>query len=393
MPVTYRSDVNPDYRCLEDYLEGGEFGALPDAWKHQAQHDLASLNEVITALAASTPWLPDGIKEQLSLSSTIELPTKYDSPLNFQLIDGLVKRVKAAAERIGLDVTEFPYYSSIPTRQVNACAIKLPCSSKPFLLFDSQLLLYCHLFSKAFARCLPVKQDKDGEMLQLSTEIEGVRQRVERTPDVLERFSDVLRAYVTTDAPSNAKPYPLEGEYAHLATIIRDGMELFVVAHEFGHVYAGHLNDLLAGTRLNTLKFPEGSASHQQEHQADLLGLVLTLHAMSDADYDAGLSYIGIDLFFVSLDLAERCMHFVDGNADGKFESSSSESHPSNQSRRNLISEALEYIVPSTEQVEAARSLASQYDAIAKYLWAEIAASPSMHRTCAKAVQAGDFKR
>ncbi|HET6720123.1 MAG TPA: hypothetical protein VFH22_10775, partial [Rhodocyclaceae bacterium] len=343
MSVTYRSDSDPDFKCLEHYLECGEFGSLPDAWKSQAQHDMAQMNEILRKVASITPWLTEETREQLTFPTEIELPTKFDSPLNFQLLDGLIKKIKSAAVRVGLDVTSFPHYSNIPTRQVNACAVNLACSTRPFLLFDSQLFLFCHLFAKAFARCLPVTES--GDRLELSTDLDEVRKRINSVPDVLERLIDVLTAYVTTDAPSNAKPYPLEGDYVHMAQIIRDGMELFVVAHEFGHVYAGHIGDLLAGTRLNMTELAKGNESHQQEHEADLLGLILTMHAMADQGYDAGTSYIGIELFFVALEMVERCNHFVRDGADFHFESKSSESHPSNQSRRKLLQAAIGHFV------------------------------------------------
>ncbi|QWV98657.1 hypothetical protein KP005_05045 [Geomonas nitrogeniifigens] len=371
MPVVYRSNSDPDYMCLEKYLESGAFGKLPDAWRHQAQQDLESLNKFVQNLAANTPWISDEYIEQIMFSD-IEIPTKFDSPFNFRIINNLVVRIKSAAKRVGLDVSKFPHFSSIPTRRVNACAVNLPCSSKPFLLFDSQLLLYCHLFAKAFARCLPVTND--GEMVSLSTDIKKVQNRVSNTPEVLEKLADVLNAYVTTDAPSNSKAYTLEREYVSMTAIIRDGMELFVVAHEFGHVYAGHLKDLLTGCRLPTSGLWKYSASHKQEHEADLIGLLLTLHAMNESGYDAGLSYIGVDLFFRSLDLAERYTHILNEGGEGGFESEESESHPSNQSRRIFLDEAIEHIITPAEQLVAARSIIHDYNLITSYLLGEVIA-------------------
>ena len=370
MSVSYLSDSDPDYICLEEYLKAGGFGDLPDTWLHQAQHDLSSLKETMETLAARTLWLPGELQEELSVFDSIKLPTRYDSPLNFRLLEGLVTRVKSAAERVGLDVRDFPHYSSIPTRRVNACAVNLPCSSRPFLLFDSQLLLFCHLFAKAFARCLPAISS--GDSVSLTTNIKEVHARLDSTPDVLDRLIDVLRAYAMTDSPSNAKQYLSESEYAHIVTIIRDGMELFVVAHEFGHVYAGHLNDLLEGTRLNVFNMVQENESHQQEHYADLIGLLLTLHVMKDSGYDAALSCIGIDLFFVSLDMAARYAHLAAGGNDQDFKSPSSVSHPSNQARRSFLKEVLEYIISPPEQLKLVHAISSEYDAIATHLWTRV---------------------
>ena len=66
--------------------------------------------------------------------------------------------------------------------------------------------------------------------------------------------------------------------------------ELFVVAHEFGHVYSGH------------------------------------------SEYDAALSYVGIELFFVSLELADRASHIIAHGNDDSYADKVSISHPSQSS-------------------------------------------------------------
>ncbi len=313
------------------------------------------------------PWVTEELRAQLSDLGELDLPTRYDSPTQYRILTGLITRIKDAASALGLDTEAFPHYACIPTGCVNASAVVLPTVSRPFLLFDSELFLYCHLFAKTFAQCLPVVDQ--GEMLQLSVETDSVKKRLENTPELSFRFSDLLSAYAVTGSPSRSKQYNPDQDYLQLIDILRGGMELFVVAHEFGHVYSGHLSGLLKRFGLRTEDFVSKNPAHQQEHEADIIGLALTLQAMNNSGYDVGLSYVGIELFFVSLDMAARARHIVLGGLNETFVDAGSDSHPSNEERRALLSLALDSFVKDSEQLARARDLAIAYIEIADLLW------------------------
>lgn len=380
MKVTFRSDIDPDLALLEQHLESGTFGELPATWLHKAQQDLNALQDIIDALSKRMPWLSDAQRAHNVQFGDVDLPTRYDSPTQFRILDGLVSRIRSAAETIGLNTVDFPHYSCIPTGLVNASAVVLPDATRPFLLFDSELFLYCHLFSKAFAHCLPIVGR--GEMLSLSVDVELVRERLTATPELVERLFDLLHAYATTGSPSQSKQYNPEADYVHLVDILRDSMELFVVAHEFGHVYAGHLSELLQRCGLQSVDVSSENPSHRQEYEADLLGLLLTLQAMVSRGYDTALSYVGIELFFVSLDMAARATHLIDHGTDDTYIDVQSESHPSNAERRSVLRGALEILVEDEQQVNGARKMSSKYVAIADLLWqATKVANPSFQRT------------
>lgn len=369
MKISYLSDTDPDYSSLEQHLKAGGFGELSDQWLHEAQQNLASLENVFNRVADNMPWLTPEVREQLVKVEDVTLPTRFDSPLHFRILDGLISRIREAARSIGLDITSFPHYSCIPTGQVNASAVKLPHAQRSFLLFDSQLFIYCNLFAKAFAQCLPVTGR--GENISYSTDIDLVRRRLKSKPIVTKRLAEVLFAYATTGYPGHAGQYNPEKDYMPLVQTLRDGMELFVVGHEFGHVYAGHLSEILRRFGIVSENLPLESVSHVQEHEADCLGLLLTLKAMSEQGYDASLSFIGIEMFFVSLELAARARHFINDGTDETYVDLPSESHPSNSRRREVISETLE-LFSTAEQVEEMRAIASHYGAIATLLWQSV---------------------
>jgi hypothetical protein len=163
--------------------------------------------------------------------------------MHFYILNRLVSRIRNAAKALGLNTDDFPHYACIPSGLVNASAVKLPGVERSFLLFDSQLFIFCHLFAKGFARCLPIVGQ--GEGVSYSCEIDQVQRRLESMPELTTRLADLLFAYATTGSPGRARPYFPEEHYVPMIDALREGMELFVVGHEFAHIYAGHLADIL----------------------------------------------------------------------------------------------------------------------------------------------------
>lgn len=202
---------------------------------------------------------------------------------------------------------------------------------------------------------------------------------------MLERFRDLLHTYATTGSTSRSKQYDPEADYVPLLDVLRDGMELFVVAHEFGHVKAGHLSELLAHLSMSAAELGVGDSSHRQEHEADFLGLVLTLQAMANSGFDAALSYVGIELFFISLELAERVRYTIEHGSDAGYVEVSSVTHPSASERRKFLRGSLSLFIEDAAQVENACNLAERYGEVANLLWvATRTANPSLERASSR---------
>lgn len=366
--VTYLSDTDPDLKCLEKYLGEGQFGKLCDFDVYEAHHDI-EMQRKLYELVASRLGV-ESINFAEAFPTNVTLPTRYESPMQYRLVVGLVEKIRAVAEQYGIDTSDFPHYSSIPTQMVNAQAVKLPCSKRNFLLFDSQLFLYCHLFAKAFALCIPIVGKDEG--FQFSVDLAEVKARLSSTPECVERLCDLLGALDETDVPGHAEPYIPEQAYSRLSALFRDGMELFVVAHEFGHVYANHLNSLLPRVSFAAQSQGTSNSSHLQEFEADAIGLLLTLTAQAKRGFDAGLSYIGIELFFHALEMQDKFSHLMKHGSDENYTQQSSATHPSHYLRRMALREGLSKILNEKGDVDAALGLANQYDGVVDILWSEI---------------------
>lgn len=366
--VTYLSDTDPDLKCLEKYLGEGQFGKLRDFDVYEAHHDIEMQRKFYELIASRLG--EKNVNFAKAFPTNITLPTRYESPMQYRLVIDLVEKIKTVAEEYGIDTSDFPHYSSIPTQLVNAQAVKLPCAKRHFLLFDSQLFLYCHLFSKAFALCIPIIGEEKG--YQFSVDLAKVKTRLSSTPECVERLRDLLGALDETDVPGHAEPYIPEQAYSQLGALFRDGMELFVVAHEFGHVYANHLDSLLPRVSFAAQSQGASNNSHRQEFEADAIGLLLTIAAQAKSGFDAGLSYIGVELFFHALEMQDKFSHLMKHGSDEGYNQQSSTTHPSHYLRRMALREGLSQIFNEKADVDAAQKLAMQYDGVVDILWCEI---------------------
>jgi hypothetical protein len=368
MLITYLSDTDPDYKCLENHLASGDFGILGDL-VHYAAHQIRSIYEPIIRKL----HLHFGIESDTYLQnfdSGIILPTRFDSPFQYELVNSIIEEVKLACISVGVDTASFPLYATIPTGVVNAAAVQLPCSSKSFLVFDSQIFTYCNMFSKAFAQCLPINIS-ESDVLTFETNFEKSISHIKSGTTIIEKFIDLLEALSKSGRASNANPYLPEPEYSSLSAKIRRGMEIFIVAHEFGHVYSGHVSQIMPRFFVvdNTLST---SPNHLQEFEADSIGLQLSLLTQKSSDTSIQIIFISVYLFFFSLDLLDRWNYLISNGSDNGYLQTDSETHPRHSARQqNLISTFTE-IVQSKQAQKEIKVLTFNLSAIIEALWVEI---------------------
>ncbi len=366
MKITYLSDTDSDFACLERYLSNGYFGQLTDEYYTMVE------KEAEICLSKMKGWLENShiSQEESDLlfetlyKDQLTLPTKYESISQYNILTGLVTRIQQSTKDLKLNFKHFPYYSTIPTGEVNACAIKLPEVEKEFLLFDSQLFLYCHLFSKAFSLCLPL-ETKGEEGAHLSIEKRKVDLHLNKNVNsCMYRIIDILENYTINNRPGAAKQYFAPREYEGYINLIRNGMELMIVGHEFGHFHLGHLNEnaMLAMAKIEQTDVI--SKDHREEYEADLIGCILAYQSLLREGYDSALSYIGIDLFFSSMILSLRYENLRSGIKSKDFIEEESNSHPTFQNRRRFLRLVIKEIDGFKENIESIEGLYSAYDEV-----------------------------
>jgi hypothetical protein len=303
------------------------------------------------------------------------VPTRFEDPVLYGLLVKLADEVESAATALSLPLPPRPLLGTLPTGQVNAMTVLVPGTSEHLVIFESQLFLFALLFSKAVVRALPFERDGDG-WVRFSAEQAQVRSNIEQDREVLQRFLEVLLAYVVHGAPAAAPQYFPPEPYQSFAAILRDSMELFVLGHEYGHIIEGHLGmTTKSAALLGDQEVDRVTYSWQQELEADKWGLQLMIPAMQRSrQVDLGLSFWGADFFFSSVDVVRKAIAVL---RTGREETVSLESHPPPDVRREVVRRVLASSLPD-DAANGAISLGKMLETVIGHLWT--LARPSFQR-------------
>lgn len=298
--------------------------------------------------------------------------SQYEDPLGFILISDLDAKIRKVLDRSSAKLSVQPVFGTLPTRNVNARTFAVPDSRTHIVAFEDQIWNFANLFAKAVALGVPsIGKDDGKETFSTDLALLGPWLRSRREP--AQRLQELLQAYVVSGVPGAAPQYFLGEPHGSLAGILRDSMETFVLAHEYGHVIGGHLaSGRTVRSAIADREFDEVFRSWAHELDADATGLQLTVAAGRDEGWDVSLSYWGADLFFTSLEIVERAVGLLrDGQDLPRSElDKGSASHPPPSLRRKRLREAA--IAIYGDAGKAAVGLAEFIQKVVDELWKEI---------------------
>jgi hypothetical protein len=270
-----------------------------------------------------------------------------------------------------------PVLGFLATGEINAVTLLAPGSRTHLVVFEDELLDFTDRFSKAVAMAAPI-EGREGEKVSFSLDLDEVRHHLQHSPDAVHHFREVVLAYLLEGRPSAAPHRELPRGPHKLAAILNDGMELFVLGHEYGHALSGHLTDQTAPRRMpgGDTDVTEVTWKWDQEHAADVIGWTMCWQAMSE-DHDLALAHAGVELFFCASEVLERALPLLmTGRNDPR---PASLTHPPTASRRDFMREWLKDGLK--EGAEPALWLGSVIQEIVNVLWEHTApAILALHR-------------
>jgi hypothetical protein len=286
-----------------------------------------------------------------------EIPTRYENPFNYRILRGLqteIENTLAAMHAGGMLKSVLPkvVVGTLPTGEVNARAILVPSSEYFLVVFDSQMFNFVNLLSKALSLAIPPRE-VDGKIIR-SMRPEDILQAIGENPDAAERLKEVMSMYLTIGTPEGAAPYTLEERYQEMAGLLRDGMELFAVGHEYGHIASGHFTPQspIHDTEISGTPVSEYLGDWDQEFQADRFAAQVSSLALQTRGVHRFQSFIGSDFFFASTMLVERGLNVLNNGCDEPFRLSDTEqrtSHPPAGLRMAMIEQAMKGGLPEQD--------------------------------------------
>jgi len=209
----------------------------------------------------------------------------------------------------GISLENFPYFAELPTGKLNATIIKVPNTTQYLVLFENQIYTFVLLLSKVFALSLPIYRDRVGES-GISIDDSSIARHLYNNPEAFQRFYELITAYVLTGSVNNAPKYIPSYEVSYITEQLIHSMEIFVVAHEFGHLINGHFeksNDFnIVENYLGIKPVNEVHFNWNLEWEADVTGAQLALASSLITGITLPWVYTSIQLFFHGLHFFDR---------------------------------------------------------------------------------------
>ena len=246
--------------------------------------------------------------KKLEAESRRSCPSRFEDAHWYSVVTRMAADLERSAAELELGTKHNYLFGTLNTQRVNGLILPVPNNPYYLILIETGLFGFANLIGKVVSLCFEWKQEENG-MLLFSTDWEACRRRIDNDPEPAMRLFDLLIAYVVDGSPHGAAPYVVSRAVQTLATTFREGMEYFVLAHEIGHQVCGHMERPAKSlVVIADRQYDEAVTSWQQEFEADITGLSLTLHVMQRAGYDITLSTCGIELFFSSLELVGKSL-------------------------------------------------------------------------------------
>lgn len=250
----------------------------------------------------------------------------------------LTRRAKLPAKGVAV--------GELQTLDANSCCVRVPAGGY-VVLVNTGLMILIYQLTKIFASRVRVKADRETDII-----IKNSRELIETVKYTFQTVATYLK-YNAPVAP-RLPITTLQEEQLSFVEGILHFAELFVLAHEFGHIIEGHFSTAkVMKIRTKEEDISLLKSNWNQEYEADLCGLQLVLETVpkkSERSLIRASSYMGPDLLFTFLDLTEKI-----GNIKPA-------SHPSAKLRRENLRKAMPPMEPGL-------LLGKRFQGLAELVW------------------------
>ncbi len=297
---------------------------------------------------------------------------------NLARIQQNIERTAQAQVEGPVDLSDLsPLIGYLPTGQLNAVTMLTPRGH--LVLFEDELVLFIEKICRVMIWALPAEDDgAGGARLVFSTD--AVMERLDREPVIDQWFTALVIAYTLTGSVASVPGLHLPPAKFLYAGSLATAVSYFIIAHEYGHILCGHLEEtapsraVLPIDDVEALRYSWGS-----ELDADVLGTVFAVNALIQHErLDFSEAYLGICVFFGVLDVMDRAVAVL---ATGDENARQVGSHPPSDMRKREVREFLPKMAGKDpalhERVRAALSMGDFQDRLIERLWRR--ARPMMH--------------
>lgn len=307
----YLSDTDDDYKYLESEQKRAYDSAQAAYSLQTAEEAERGIQKTVQGIKLPGPPQDTGpIYESVIRELHQPLPTRYEDPTAFIVLRKQMSAIAQAASRLHLPQVA-PRFGTLPTNTIQGQTIEVPKTKDKIVLLNTQLFNACFILSKPVVQLMRI--DSGGGYYYGP---DYAVAQIKAHPELRQQWLQFILEYVGKSTP--VKKYRFDLRYAPVQTTLVLAMELFAVAHEYGHVIKNH-NAIDTGE----LKTPWGSLdtnvlrrSWRQELEADDVGTTIMLKAEDDDQNPLHQTFLGLEeraplLFFKYADMLENSSYVL----------------------------------------------------------------------------------
>jgi len=328
---------DPTYRFLEAYQQDA-YESSPISFEILQEDRARVLKPAAETLkrdarrpnTLGVPSLIDaeGAKRLDSAVKRIKVPTCFEDPVIYYMIQGNVQAIERARKALHLNLTHPPKYGSLPTSEVNAKTYFDADTGERIIGFNNELFRFADVLTQLSVATIPVENLSNLEKVAAATPTEIMTEFFVHPEWQTNAIAAVL-GFLHVPAPSLlAFLGEYDKSYDQFVIPLVGGMDTFVVGHEYGHVIRGHQPGIRqtpaaanAGNASPEAIAPVASWTWQQELEADGIGVELTAQAMrieAKRNYPASAQWLyalrGALLFMKCLEIIDEAEFIKDHN-------------------------------------------------------------------------------
>jgi len=350
-----------EYRRQRQEAEAVKEGNKQLGWDASLQwvrNNRSKLLEIAERSGATGKDQIEALAEEYLRTLSDQTPgSDFDDPGTTRILRNVLERIESACSQV-----EFPTKGGVVFG--NSSGTGLVARQLSVLLTDVSIIetsipfvIFCDLVSKAIANALPDPEiGEDGSEFNFNTD--DVKQRLKSEKWILAEWTSLLARYAAFGTPPKSLGTAPHGPRLYLRGQFLDAMEVFAIAHEYGHHALNH--------GFTTSANDEGPLD--QEHDADMFARSISLVIGSKEESYFLSSAVGAPLILAAIELVARARAVL---ATGQDHLSNSETHPPVAERIRLIDDGDSTHLPSEIAdgfIGIRRSVLDVLDAI----WAEV---------------------
>lgn len=251
--INYMSDTDSAYKYLEEE-QRKIYQENPDVVDRFAREELSNPRSVRSFAELKKRALkacpdkskrdtcaldPDMVDRLISKLPCLSLPTRFESPLFFSLINLYSKQLEILRTS-RFPASSTPRFGSLPTGTIDAQAIFPPGTDAPLIILNRDLFFFTGALSKSISDAIPISE---GDAVRIDYSEEGIRKRLRDHPYIVVNFADAISRIVRGGSSSGAREITLDEAHNHLHARLVTAMDMFVISHEEAHVILGHVSN------------------------------------------------------------------------------------------------------------------------------------------------------